>query len=839
MRVPTIRGHLLVLVLAAAAALSGAAIFNVAQDFQHSVHEAKQQLRTLAASMVNNTAIRVRTLDRALEVLAKTAFAERLAPSDCETVLQSLVSSRPGALRAFTTDLEGQVRCESSSDDTHLQLGLSSVQRKLETKPFLVTAPVATDEGKVLLASALIGTPARPRGALHLVATLSALDPNIPSQFLPENSRYGTFAGDGTLLWRNLDPEGLVGLKPSTEAARRVIEVRDGDFEAMSIDGMRRFFSVASVPQLDWVVFVGVPSASVTNQPIQRAITVTAAALLIISLLAAIAVLQAQRIVKPIRALEQVAMKVGGGDLSTRVEVDGPREVAAVAQALNEMVAARRRSEQLLDQSFAGSPIGLTLSTLEGRYLRGNEAFASMLGISRAELTSLTLRDVLLREDVDDTLALMDELRSGARASVQTEVRYLHRNDRMVWAQLNMSLVRDADGGPPVVISQIQDIEERKRIEAASRLAVVGTLAAGAAHEINNPLTYVLSNVAWAAQELEAMAGDSVPVATQEVIDALTEAHEGATRVATIVSGLKSFARQTNTLRAPTDVVEAMRKAVQLTQTQLDNRAKVEVQLEPTPPVMANAGELEQVFVNLLVNAVQAIPEGHSGTNRIVVKVHLVKGSVVAEVSDTGSGMTPQTREHLFEPFFTTKPVGVGTGLGLPICHGIITSFGGRIEVDSELGKGTTLRVVLPSLEGKAKTPPRALWSALPKDKRVMVVDDDPFVARAMARALGDGPEVIVVTDPNVALSRLEGGERVDLILCDVMMPGLSGEAFQTALAKVAPDLAAGIIFITGGAFTAGATEFLAKTKNLWVQKPIAPSLLRELVHDALSGPLG
>ena len=102
--------------------------------------------------------------------------------------------------------------------------------------------------------------------------------------------------------------------------------------------------------------------------------------------------------------------------------------------------------------------------------------------------------------------------------------------------------------------------------------------------------------------------------------------------------------------------------------------------------------------------------------------------------------------------WMATKPVGVGTGLGLPICHGIITSFGGRIEVDSELGKGTTLRVVLPSLEGKAKTPPRALWSALPKDKRVMVVDDDPFVARAMARALGDGPEVIVVTDPNVRL---------------------------------------------------------------------------------------
>lgn len=822
------------LVLAAAAALVAAVTYNVTQDFQHSVHETKQQLRTLSAAMVTNTSIRVRTLDRALDVLAKTAFAGGLAPSDCATVLQSLVSSRPGALRAFVTDNEGRVLCQSSDDDPHLQLGLSTLQRRLETKPFLITAPVATDDGRVLLASSLISTVGQARGGLHLVASLAAVDPSIPSQFLPENSRYGTFASDGTLLWRNLDPEGVVGVKPTTEAARRIVEVRDGDFEAVSIDGVTRFFSVASVPQIDWVVFVGVPTASMTNQPLRRAITVTIAAVIVISLLVVIAVLQAQRIVKPITALEQVATKVGSGDLSARAEETGPREVVAVARALNDMMAARRRSDELVNQAFGASPIGVALGTLDGRYLRVNAAFASMLGRTEAELCSMNMRDVTHPDDLQQNLDALRELIEGTRDGYQGEKRYLHRDGHALWAQLNLSVIHDATGKPTSVVAQIQDIGERKRVEAASRLAVVGTLAAGAAHEINNPLTYVLSNVSWAAQELKQLSGDKLLVGTEEVIEALNEAHEGATRVATIVSGLKSFARQTNTIRAPTDVVAAMRKALQLTQTQLDNRAKVDVQLDVTPAVMANAGELEQVFVNLLVNAVQAIPEGRSSSNRIGVTVRLLKGSVVAEVTDTGSGMSERTREHLFEPFFTTKPVGAGTGLGLPICHGIITSFGGRIEVESELGKGTTLRVVLPSLEGKAKTPAKALWSALPKDKRVMVVDDDPLVARAMARALGEGPEVLIVTDPNLALSRLVGGERVDLILCDVMMPGLSGEAFQTALAKVAPDLAASIIFITGGAFTAGATDFLAKTKNRWVQKPVETSVLRELVHDAL-----
>ncbi|MBM4780853.1 MAG: PAS domain S-box protein [Archangiaceae bacterium] len=825
------------LVLAAAAALAAAVTYNVTQDFQHSVHEAKQQLRTLAAAMVTNTAIRARTLDRALDVLAKTAFAESLAPSDCATVLQSLVSSRPGALRAFTTDTEGRVLCESSPDTTHLQLGLSTLQRKLASKPFVLTAPVATDDDRVVLASTLISTPAgQARGALHLVASLSALDPNIPSQFLPENSRYGTLAGDGTLLWRNLDPEGAVGRKPATEAARRILEVREGDFEAVSIDGVTRFFSVAPVPSLDWIVYVGVPATSVTSQPLRRAITVTVAAVIVISLLVVIAVLQAQRIVKPITALEQVATKVGSGDLSARAEVTGPREVVAVARALNDMVAARRRSDELVNQAFGASPIGVALGTLDGQYLRVNAAFANMLGRTEAELCSMNVRDVTHPDDVQQNLEVLRELIDGTRNVYQGEKRYLHRDGHVLWAQLNLSLVHDAAGNPSSVVAQIQDIGERKRVEAASRLAVVGTLAAGAAHEINNPLTYVLSNLSWAAEELKQLSREKLLVGTEEVIEALNEAHEGATRVATIVSGLKSFARQTNTLRAPTDVAAAMRKALQLTQTQLDNRAKVDVQLDATPAVMANAGELEQVFVNLLVNAVQAIPEGRSSSNRIGVTVRLLQGSVVAEVSDTGTGMNERTREHLFEPFFTTKPVGTGTGLGLPICHGIVTSFGGRIEVESELGKGSTLRVVLPSLEGKAKTPAKALWSALPKDKRVMVVDDDPLVARAMARALGEGPEVVIVTDPNLALERLVGGERVDLSLCDVMMPGLSGEAFQAALAKVSPALAASIIFITGGAFTQGATDFLAKTKNRWVQKPVETNVLRELVHDALKG---
>jgi nitrogen-specific signal transduction histidine kinase/CheY-like chemotaxis protein len=400
--------------------------------------------------------------------------------------------------------------------------------------------------------------------------------------------------------------------------------------------------------------------------------------------------------------------------------------------------------------------------------------------------------------------------------------------------------IRAPDGSARYLLDVSEDVTARKLAEDSARLAVVGTLAAGAAHEINNPLTYIQANLSWVGEELQALGADRPPgerARLEESARALAEARQGSERIREIIAGLRVFSRKDEPSLGPTDVTQAVKMALQLTTTQRSNQAPTVTHFSPVAPVLANARQLERVFVNLMVNAAQAIPDGQSSTNQISVTVRPGSaGEVVVEVEDTGEGMTPEVRAHLFEPFFTTKAVGVGTGLGLSICHGTVTSFGGRLEVKSELGRGSTFRVVLPALTASVapSAPVDATSSALPKGRRVLVVDDDVAVARALGRMLAGGPEVVTSHDAREALAWLERGDPFDLVICDLMMPLLSGEAFQQRLRSVRPELARDMIFVTGGAFTQAASAFLSATKNVCLEKPVRQAELREVVAAKL-----
>jgi CheY-like chemotaxis protein len=261
--------------------------------------------------------------------------------------------------------------------------------------------------------------------------------------------------------------------------------------------------------------------------------------------------------------------------------------------------------------------------------------------------------------------------------------------------------------------------------------------------------------------------------------------------------------------------------------------------------VLAAGRRLEQVFLNLLVNATHALQEA-GGAGEVTVTVQPgASGEVVAEVRDTGPGMTPEVRARVFEPFDTTKPVGSGTGLGLAICHGIVASCGGRIDVESEPGRGSAFRVVLPALAAAPSPPPiaqdarpdrgAAPGAGLPAGRRVLVVDDDPLILRLVTRALGGG-EVVTLADPHEALRRLLGGDPFDLVICDLMMPGLSGMDLFAALAQARPEEADRLIFMTGGAFTPRAREFLSDGDRPCLEKPFEPEALRRLVGERLTG---
>jgi CheY-like chemotaxis protein/anti-sigma regulatory factor (Ser/Thr protein kinase) len=256
--------------------------------------------------------------------------------------------------------------------------------------------------------------------------------------------------------------------------------------------------------------------------------------------------------------------------------------------------------------------------------------------------------------------------------------------------------------------------------------------------------------------------------------------------------------------------------------------------------VQADEGQLVQVLTNILVNAADSIADGRASANRIrLVTATDDTGRAVIEISDTGCGIAAANLSRIFDPFFSTKPSGEGMGLGLSICFGIVRGFGGDIHVESEIGKGTLFRVTLPGAERPSEKAPTAkpVSDTAPRRGRVLVIDDDLGVGRMIERILRDGYDVTTESEPKLAIERVAQGEAFDVILCDVMMPDLTGPEVHAAIMNVRPELASRIVFLTGGAFSPRASHFLEHVASATLAKPFAVDALRTLVSEYVSKP--
>ena len=411
-----------------------------------------------------------------------------------------------------------------------------------------------------------------------------------------------------------------------------------------------------------------------------------------------------------------------------------------------------------------------------------------------------------------------------------------------------------------------QHKELQSKLAQTDRLTSLGTLAAGIAHEINNPLAYVLLNIAFVTEQLPQLIDDSrsarFGAASHPILDvspegrapsledrqtevhlALEHAKDGAERIRSIVRGLKTFSRPEDESRTPVDVRKVMESSIGMVHNEIRHRARLVKDFGDVPPVFANDARLGQVFLNLLVNASQSLPEGNAARNEIRVTTRRDgAGMVVIEVRDTGAGIPANIRGRIFEPFFTTKPVGIGTGLGLAICHGIVTSFGGQLSVESEVGRGSVFRVALPvAAVAPPTTRPRAP-SKEPVDDaprgRILVVDDEPIICFTIERLLSAEYDVAAVTSASAALDKILHGERYDVILCDLMMPEMDGIELYEALGREARTQAERIVFVTGGAFTPRGQEFLASVPNARVEKPFDVESLMRLIRERIPGAL-
>lgn len=434
-----------------------------------------------------------------------------------------------------------------------------------------------------------------------------------------------------------------------------------------------------------------------------------------------------------------------------------------------------------------------------------------------------------------------------AKGEWQGEITKRTKDGRDLTVASRWTLVRDAAGHPKAILAIDTDITGKKTLETqlmvSDRMASVGTLAAGVAHEINNPLAAVMANLDYIADSLGRMAESDVASMTPGMRDAwirdeiqspLDDAVEAAQRVRFIVRDLKIFSRSPDDAeRGPVNVETIIESSLRMAWNEIRHRANLVKRYGRVPEVEGNEARLGQVFLNLIVNAAQSLPPGQAEQNEIRVTTSVEGERVIIEVSDTGAGIPPQIIGRIFDAFFTTKAVGVGTGLGLAICQRIVTDMGGTLTVESELGKGTTFRVSVPIARRKELdvVPPTPQLPVAGRRGRILVVDDEELVLRSVRRILSHEHEVVAMNSAEDALAMCAAGEKFDLILCDLMMPDMTGMDFHQELSRVSPEQAERMIFITGGAFTEKARAFLSETPREHIEKPFYSANLRAIVQ--------
>jgi PAS domain S-box-containing protein len=406
-------------------------------------------------------------------------------------------------------------------------------------------------------------------------------------------------------------------------------------------------------------------------------------------------------------------------------------------------------------------------------------------------------------------------------------------------------------GGALGSVMVFRDVGERRQLERrlgmTERLAAIGTMAAGMQHEINNPLATVVANVQFVLDGLRGNPKASREELT-ELVSALEDASEGAERVRRTIEDLRHFSRGADAIELPIEVTSAIEDALRMTAHAVRHHATVRREYGRTPRVRADEGQLARVFMNLLLNAAQATGDGGASLHTIVLTTRTdAMGRAVAEVTDDGPGIPPEKIDRIFDPFFTTPLENSAMGLGLAVCQSIVTSLGGEIDVESTVGKGTTFRVSLPSADTvtPSTAPPpfpllalRAPTSPAARRARVLVVDDEAAIGKAIRRILSSEHDVTLETDARAAFERISSADAAyDVIFCDLMMPNMSGMDFFEQVASRSPALAERIVFLTGGAFSPRSEEFLRVNRNRCLSKPFSREAVSGMVHRLLGAP--
>jgi len=508
------------------------------------------------------------------------------------------------------------------------------------------------------------------------------------------------------------------------------------------------------------------------------------------------------------------------------------RQQTEIDESVKVLSQTRRDFQRLLEEM----PNAVAIHR-DGTILWANAAFARVLGAPDAgHLVGKAVSSFLRAEDREDAVAALAG--SAARSSRDAEWRVERSDGSVAWIEVEQTASVDFDGLPATVLAATDVSEERRlreQLRVADRIASLGVLAAALGHDLANPLAFVIAQLEVGR---DALAGGDL----RRVGEAIDTAREGADRLSAVVSNLRSRARGEAPADARVDVRVILKQAARIARETSTSHATLVEDLGDVPPVAGDGAGLGQVFLNLAVNAFEAIPP-EAGDRSVRVRTATgEEGTVLVAVADTGVGITDDAKGRMFLPFFTTKSRKGNAGLGLAICARIVEEHGGVISVRSTapgepLPPGERFRT-----EIQVHLPAASRWSvareAIPSSRprrRVLVIDDEPNLLRSIELLVSAHHDVVCAATGESALELIHTGPAFDAVVCDLMMPGVDGIDVLETATKSHPELARRFVFMTGGAYTERVRKFVEERSHVFLEKPFSTEAVLEAIEKAAS----
>ncbi len=841
-------GLVVVCVLAAAAA----AIFVRARSNANARDRARSDAQFAATQAAGATTQDVLAIRAAVSQLAASPGAITVLshPQDCS--LSFSTGSGSGHIAVLRPD--GQVACSSATGAPpgapSTYAGASWLAQARRAPVFL--APVTdsiTGQPSVLFAQPLPG-----HGIVAAFVNLVPVAEGLAATYSGGNPiEILVTSGRRTVLSRSIEPSQWAGASLTGTPFAGM----SGGRVSRDVQGTSRLYEAAAVPGLPWTVYAGYDQRAALARAtgLQRdQLRIIAVGLLVILLAAALIY---RGVARPIERLARSVRAAGGQTPRVEVATSGPAQVQRVGEDVNALIHSvnrelleRERAERHAAASehnyralFDESPTAvLVYDAASGRILEVNRAAQALYGHGHDAFLALGVTDI----DPDHTTLGGPIAPAEPGGGTPATAHHTQRNGAQIEVQVTSYLT--SFGERDVRVALVEDVGERERLQRqlrqSQRLESLGQLAGGVAHDFNNLLGVVIGYASLLRGRLETTADRN-----DEALADVEQIELAGRRGAELTRQLLLFARREVTHSSVIDAGGVFDRLAPLLRQTLGDHVVLRTSTGANLwPVAIDPGQLEQILVNLAINARDAMPDGGDltidATNVSVDELYaltrpgLPTGDyTVIRVSDTGCGMDDETAQRVFEPFFTTKAPGAGTGLGLATVYGIVSQAGGRIQVYSEPGHGTTFSIMLPAVKATQPTTERdrATLEVQGGDETVLVVEDEDALRDVTARMLrSHGYRVLTAADGSEAIA-LAGGERIDLLLTDVVMPGLLGREVAERVGALQPGVR--VLYVSGYAEPVLGSQGTLDAGAPLLEKPFSEPALLGKVREALAEP--